>query len=91
MNASVKVLLMTADGSTVRNLQVSILLQSQTFLMRLRTGASDDVLTSLLFRIRVNELELMKQQRLMLHPRMWNILFTRYVNRRPIEIIDTLN
>jgi len=82
---------MIADDSTAERLQSSILFQSQTFLVRLQAGASDAFLTSLLLQIRKNELELMKRRQLMLHPRMWNILVTRYVNRRAIEIIDTLD
>ncbi len=81
---------MTAHSSLHGNLQTSILRQSQTFLVRLQAGAPDELLISLLFQIRRDEAELMRRQR-MLHPRLWNILFTRYKNRRPIEIIDTLN
>lgn len=73
------------------NLRSSILFQSQSFLLQLQAGAADELLTSLLFQIRRQEAELMKQERLMLHPRMWNILFSRYANRRNREIIDTLS
>lgn len=81
---------MTAHSPSHRSLQTSILRQSQTFLVRLQTGAPDELLISLLFQIRRDEAQLMRQHQ-MLHPRLWNILFTRYINRKPIEIINTLN
>ena len=37
------------------------------------------------------ELSRMKLEKLMLHPPVWNILFTRYINRRSKEILDTMN
>lgn len=74
-----------------RSLQHSILLQSQRFLLQLQAGTADELLISLLLKIRKDEAELTNRQHLKLHPRMWNILLTRFINRRAIEIIDTLN
>jgi len=81
---------MTAATLPIR-LQDKILFQSKSFLLQIQAGASDDVLTTLLFQIRSNETELMKQEQLTLHPGVWHILLSRYLNRKLIEIIDTLN
>jgi hypothetical protein len=82
---------MTAESSSGLNLQSLILFQSQRFLLQLQAGAGDELLTALLLEILRQESKLIKEERLMLHPRMWKILFNRYINRRNREIIDTLN
>ena len=82
---------MTAESSSGLNLQSLILFQSQRFLLQLQAGAGDEFLTALLLEILRQESKLIKEERLMLHPRMWKILFNRYINRRNREIIDTLN
>ena len=81
---------MTEDPFT-RSMQHSLLLQSQRFLLQLQAGTADEILISLLLKIRKDETELTNRQHLMLHPRLWNILLIRFINRRAIEIIDTLN
>lgn len=82
---------MISAFSPEKDLRSSLLSQSQNFLLRLEGGATNEYLLSELFQIRVQEFELMKCEKLMLHPGIWNILFCRYINRKTKEILDTLN
>ena len=82
---------MIAEYPSPINLREAILYDAQTFLLKLHLGATDEELTSLLFEIRRQETELMKQEGLMLHPDVWSILFTRYFNRKVPLRTDAAN
>lgn len=83
----IKIFKMTKPADLSESLQYSILGQSTSFLLRLHAGAPDDMLIDLLIRIRKDEMELMRREKLQLHPKLWNILFCHYVNRRVSDII----
>jgi hypothetical protein len=72
------------------DLKSSILLESRNFLISVQAGASDEYLSSLLIKLRKQEAVLMKNEGLMLHPRVWRILFNRFANRKNYEVIDTI-
>ncbi|HVU55740.1 MAG TPA: hypothetical protein VHD83_11840 [Puia sp.] len=82
---------MTMDSLEEKDLRASILLDSRNFLLALQSGASDEHLATSLSRIQEQERRLIRYQRTMLHPGMWNILRNRLLNRKNKEIIDTLS
>jgi hypothetical protein len=81
---------MNPDNSSSGDLQAAILAESQFFLSSLNSGASEEQLNIILDRIKEKELRLSAEHGLKLSPEMWNILLSRLANRKPIEIIDTL-
>jgi hypothetical protein len=81
---------MDPENSTSGDLQAAILAESQFFLASLSSGASEEQLNIILDRIKEKELRLNAEHGLRLSPDVWNILQNRLANRKPIEIIDTL-
>jgi hypothetical protein len=81
---------MDPDNSTSGDLKAAILAESQFFLASLNSGASEEQLNIILDRIKEKELRLNAEHGLKLSPEVWNILHNRLLNRKPIEIIDTL-
>jgi hypothetical protein len=81
---------MDPHNSTSGGLQAAILAESQFFLTSLNSGASEEQLNIILDRIKEKELRLKVEHGLKLSPEVWNILHSRLLNRKPIEIIDTL-
>jgi hypothetical protein len=81
---------MAPDNSISGDLQAAILAESQFFLASLHSGASEEQLNSILGRIKEKELRLNAEHGLKLSPEVWNILRNRLANRKPIEIIDTM-
>ena len=80
---------MDPDNSTTNDLKSAILADSQLFLARLESGASEEQLTGILEGMRKKELQLIEQQGIRLSPELWNILHNRLANRRDRDIIDT--
>jgi hypothetical protein len=81
---------MDSHNSTSGELQTAILAESQFFLASLNSGASEEQLNIILNRIKEKELRLNAEHGLKLSPEVWNILHNRLVNRKTIEIIDTM-
>lgn len=81
---------MDPDNSTSGDLQAAILADSQLFLASLNSGASQQHLNIILDRIKEKELRLNAEHGLKLSPEVWNLLINRLENRKPIEIIDTM-
>jgi len=79
---------MNPDNSTSSDLKAGILAETQFFLTSLNSGASEEQLNIILDRIKEKELQLNAEHGLKLSPEVWNILHSRLLNRKPIDIID---
>ena len=77
------------NSSLQQDVKAAILADTQSFLLSLRSGASHEHLNAILVRIRTRELQLIKEQGVMLTPVLWQILQSRLANRKPRDIIDT--
>jgi len=73
-----------------RDLKAAILADSHSFLASLQSGASEEHLTAILDRIKAQELRLMAEHGLKLSPGVWNILQSRLANKKPKDIIDSI-
>jgi hypothetical protein len=80
---------MDLENSTFRNLKSAILADSQSFLISLVTGATDEQLNAILVRMKQRELQLIMEEGIRLNPYLWKIVETRFANRKPKDIIDT--
>jgi hypothetical protein len=80
---------MSTEGSATRGLRAAIIGETKRFLIGLETGLSDELLTSILSDIKDKELQLIKAEGEMLDPEIWELLQSRFVNRRNKDIIDT--
>jgi hypothetical protein len=80
---------MPTEHSVVKSLRAAIIGETKKFLIGLESGASDELLTSILLDIKEKELMLIKQEGIMLDPEMWHLLRKRFTNRRKKDIIDT--
>jgi len=81
---------MDPENSTSHNLKAAILADAQLFLANVASGASEQQLQMILARIKEQEVQLTAEHGLKLSPGIWNILQNRLVNRKLIEIIDTV-
>ena len=81
---------MNTQSSTLHDVKAAILADTQCFLVSLASGASHEHLNAILVRIRTRELQLIKEEGVMLTPVLWQILQSRLTNRKPKDIIDTM-
>ncbi|WP_188937054.1 hypothetical protein [Puia dinghuensis] len=81
---------MNADDAILDDVKAAILADTHFFLVGLGSGASHEHLKAILVRIRTRELQLIKEKGIMLTPVLWRILQNRIANRRPNDIIDTM-
>jgi hypothetical protein len=77
------------NNDNVRELRVELMADTHRFLMGLDTGVSDIVLYEIFLRIKEKEQMLIKKAGFMLSPAIWNLLQSRFLNRRKVEVIDT--
>lgn len=77
------------DNDNVREMRVELMADTHRFLMGLDTGVSDIVLYEIFLRIKEKEQMLIKKAGVMLSPAIWNLLQSRFLNRRKVEVIDT--
>lgn len=68
-------------------LRMAIIAETKVFLRGLKSGASDEQLTSIAKRIREKEHQLAKEEGAVLDPTMWRILHSRLMNRK-VEYVD---
>jgi hypothetical protein len=80
---------MTSEHSAIKGSRAAILGQAKRFLIGLKTGASEEILTSILLDIKNRELQLIKEEGVMLDPEIWKILQNRLDGRKTADIIDT--
>ena len=80
---------MDFENSTLSELKSAILADSQLFLAKLQTGASDEQLNTVLDRMKQRNNLLIAIYGLKLRPEFWNILQSRLVNRKHKDIVDT--
>jgi hypothetical protein len=73
---------MSRNHSTGKKLRSEILQETKRFLAGLESGASDEVLSSVLLSIKLKENELIQKGGLMLAPEIWQFLHNRLANRR---------
>lgn len=70
------------------DLRSLLLNRSHAFLSHLEEGAPNEILLSELFQIKLLESEMMRLQKIQLHPVVWKMLVTRYHKRIGREISD---
>ena len=80
---------MTPEHSVYYGLRTSIIGQAKRFLIGLKAGASEEILTSILLDIKDKELQLIKEEGTMLDPEIWKTLQSKLDRRKNIDIIDT--
>ena len=77
------------DTVSVQDLRIELMADTHRFLMGLDGGVSDSVLYEIFLRIKEKEQMLIKRAGVMLSPAIWNLLKSRFSNRRKVEVIDT--
>jgi len=77
------------DTAGMQVLRIALMADTHLFLMGLDTGVSDSVLYEILLRIKEKEIQLIKMAGVMLSPAIWNLLKSRFSNRRKVALIDT--
>ena len=85
--AKVAIVCMDPENSTTTDIKSAILADTQSFLAGMASGASHEQLSAILARIRSRELQLIKEEGVMLAPVLWRIMENRLTNRKPPEII----
>ena len=77
------------DTASVQELRIELMADTHRFLLGLDSGVSDNVLYEIFLRIKEKEQILIKKAGVMLSPVIWNLLRSRFSNRRKVEVIDT--
>ncbi len=78
------------DTASVQDLRIELMADTHRLLIGLDSGVSDSVLYEIFSRIKEREHMLIKKAGVMLSPAIWNLLQSRFSNRRKIEVIDTI-